>query len=438
MVSEKKLNHIEETIIGLMIVDEYAIQEAISHLKKEDFFVEELSILFHSIKTMHEKGQKIDILTLTQYLKNQNLLKAAGGYPLVQNLAQSVGSSENVRSYIKIIIDNSRMQKLLAATEKIKSLANNSKEPIEDVMSEVEKKILEITRNITNQDFKTSKDFISETMEKINKSIISTNEYTGIQTGYKGLDDMTSGFQKGEYIIIASRPSMGKTALALNLMVQMASVNKKPVAFFSLEMPSFQISNRLLALKSCVEQYKIKSPKKLSSVEKEKIFLAADEISSLQIYLNDTTPLTTNQIVANARKLYSETKQELSCIFIDYLTFIHGNRKRDNRVIEVGDISASLKALARELEIPIVVLSQLSRGVEKRESKKPILSDLRDSGAIEQDADIVMFLYRENYYNKEANKTEASPTSIIIGKNRNGAIGEFTLIFDPKTGIFTE
>ena len=432
------LSHIEETIIGLMINDNFAIQEAISHLDEKDFFIPELANIFVAIKQMHNKGQDVDIITLVEFLKKEKKLNDAGGYNLIQNLAQSVGASSNINSYIKILLDNSRLKKLISASLKIKSLAENSKEPIEDVMSQVEKQILEVTRNISKQDFINSHDFMNEAIERMQKAISSDSQYTGFQTGYTKLDEMTSGFQKGEYIIIAGRPSMGKTAFALNLMMQIAKQNKKPVALFSLEMPTFQITNRLLAIQSFVEQYKIKSPKKLKDSEKEKLYLAAEEISNLEIYINDATPLTTNQIVANARKLYSDTKQQLSCIVIDYLTFIHGNNRRDNRAVEVGDISAGLKALARELNIPVIVLSQLSRNVEKRESKKPLLSDLRDSGAIEQDADLVMFLYRESYYNKEQDITKPSPTTIIVGKNRNGPIGEFALVFDPKTGNFTQ
>ena len=438
MIDNKKLSHIEETVIGLMINDHYAIQEAISHLDEKDFLVAELANLFLAIKKMHNKGQEVDIITLVEFLKKEKKLDSVGGYNLIQNLAQSVGSSSNISSYIKILLDNSRLKKLIAASIKIKSLAENSKEPIEDLMSQVEKQIWEITRNVSKQDFVNSHDFMEEAMDRMQKAISSENKYTGFQTGYEQLDEMTSGFQKGEYIIVAARPSMGKTAFALNLLMQIAKKNKKPVALFSLEMPTFQITNRLLAIQSFVEQYKIKSPKRLQDSEKEKLYLAADEISNLEIYINDATPLTTNQIVANARKLFSDTKQELSCIVIDYLTFINSNNRRDNRAVEVGDISAGLKSLARELNIPIIVLSQLSRNVEKRESKKPLLSDLRDSGAIEQDADLVMFLYRESYYDKEQDKSKPSPTTIIVGKNRNGPIGEFDLIFDPKTGNFTQ
>ncbi len=438
MIDNKKLSHIEETVIGLMINDHHAIQEAISHLDEKDFLVAELANLFLAIKKMHNKGQEVDIITLVEFLKKEKKLDSVGGYNLIQNLAQSVGSSSNISSYIKILLDNSRLKKLIAASIKIKSLAENSKEPIEDLMSQVEKQIWEITRNVSKQDFVNSHDFMEEAMDRMQKAISSENKYTGFQTGYEQLDEMTSGFQKGEYIIVAARPSMGKTAFALNLLMQIAKKNKKPVALFSLEMPTFQITNRLLAIQSFVEQYKIKSPKRLQDSEKEKLYLAADEISNLEIYINDATPLTTNQIVANARKLFSDTKQELSCIVIDYLTFINSNNRRDNRAVEVGDISAGLKSLARELNIPIIVLSQLSRNVEKRESKKPLLSDLRDSGAIEQDADLVMFLYRESYYDKEQDKSKPSPTTIIVGKNRNGPIGEFDLIFDPKTGNFTQ
>ena len=350
MIDNKKLSHIEETVIGLMINDHYALQEAISHLNEKDFLVAELANIFLAIKKMHNKGQEVDIITLVEFLKKEKKLDSVGGYNLIQNLAQSVGSSSNISSYIKILLDNSRLKKLIAASIKIKSLAENSKEPIEDLMSQVEKQIWEITRNVSKQDFVNSHDFMEEAMDRMQKAISSENKYTGFQTGYEQLDEMTSGFQKGEYIIVAARPSMGKTAFALNLLMQIAKKNKKPVALFSLEMPTFQITNRLLAIQSFVEQYKIKSPKRLQDSEKEKLYLAADEISNLEIYINDATPLTTNQIVANARKLYSDTKQELSCIVIDYLTFINSNNRRDNRAVEVGDISAGLKITGKRIK----------------------------------------------------------------------------------------
>jgi len=282
--------------------------------------------------------------------------------------------------------------------------------------------------------FNKANNFILKAAQKIHNLNLQGINYTGLTTGFKAFDKLTSGLQNGDYIILAARPSMGKTAFALNLLLKMAKLHHKPVALFSLEMPVEQIANRLLAIEGQINLSHLKAPSFLTTGEKERMHLAAEELAKLPVYINDATSLTAVKILANARKLHAESGG-LACIVIDYLTLIQGSGRRDNRVLEVSDISAVLKGLARELNIPVIVLSQLSRKVESRENKKPMLSDIRDSGAVEQDADVVAFLYREDYHKQEG----GSPlVDVHIAKHRNGPVGEFHLAFDKKTGKFSQ
>ncbi len=343
-------------------------------------------------------------------------------------------SSAGVKTYIETIQDKYQLRRLIETADEIRETAMESADSLDDILSQSESAVMDVTRRTRGTDFLSSREIVDRVLEQL-KELRNTSGITGIKTGYTDLDRMTNGFQRGDLIILAARPAMGKSALALNLAVQAARRNPGAVAVFSLEMPADSIMKRMLSSESRVQSGKLRDGR-LSNDEMNRLFEAGNGLAESLIYLDDTGSIKVNQIFSKCRKLKSE-QESLSMIVIDYLQLITGSRS-DSRQQEVSEISRSLKILAKEMDCPVIALSQLSRKVEDRTGHEPQLSDLRESGSIEQDADIVMFLYRENYYDKDKEAQEQiEVVDLSLAKHRNGAIGRIQLAFEKGVSRFT-
>ena len=388
---------------------------------------------------LHENGQNVDVTTLITRLNDTSQLALVGGADYVIKLSDSAVSSANGVFYIDIIKQRYHLRRLIETAEKIAEEGFDSSSSLDDVLDHAEKEILEVTRSRRASEFQSSKEVVGRVIKELVALRESDNHITGVRTGYQDLDRMTNGFQRGDLIILAARPAMGKTALALNPGMYTALRNPGAVAFFSLEMPAESLMKRLLSAKSQVEGNKLRGGN-ISDDELNRLNEAGNELGAAKIFIDDSASIKVSQIFSKCRKLMSE--YGLSLIVIDYLQLISGSGRGggDNRQQEVSEISRNLKILAKEMNCPVIALSQLSRSVEQRTDKQPMLSDLRESGAIEQDADIVMFLYREDYYKKTSEQEERSDINEVVdlnlAKHRNGSVGHVSLVFNKSISAF--
>ena len=419
----------EQALLGAMLVYEKSVRIAIDEgCRNQDFYLESLA----------DEGKPCDITTVASRLQDLSQLESCGGMNYLLQLSDSAVTSTSTKHYVEILQNKSYLRNLIETAQQIAEDGFNEAEDVEVVLDSAEKRILDVTRTRRTSEFRTSAEVVNTVMENIYKMKNQKSRITGIRTGYKELDDTTNGLQRGDLIILAARPSMGKTAFALNLALNAAQLQiDQAVAVFSLEMPAEQLIQRMMSTKSEVDGMKIRSGF-LNNDEMNSLAEAATEMRAMKIYIDDTPGVRVSEIFSKCRKLNAE--HGLSLVVIDYIQLITGNGKNsDNRQQEVSEISRSLKALARELKVPVIALSQLSRKVEERTEKIPMLSDLRESGAIEQDADIVMFLYREAYYAKLKDKDESitnESVDVIIAKHRNGATKNITLSFERNINSF--
>lgn len=428
----------EQAILGAMLIYPSA-QESVMELNlvKEDFLIDIHKRIFGAMMYLKEQGKPIDPTTLIMRLQDSDELALVGGMDYIVSLSDSAVTSANVSYYIESVQSKAHARRLIEAAEKIANEGFDGSKELDDLMDEAERTILDVTRRRKATNFKSSTNVVRDVMEELARLRSAEKHITGVETGYKDLDSITNGFQRGDLIILAARPSMGKTAFALNLAINTAERNRDgAVAIFSLEMPAEQLMRRILSAKSEVEGNKLRSGY-IKNEEMNRLNETANELSYTKLFIDDSAVVKMGDIFSKCRKLKSE--HGLNMILIDYLQLITGNGKgSDNRQQEVSEISRSLKALARELEVPVIALSQLSRSVESRNDKRPMLSDLRESGAIEQDADIVMFLYRDDYYEKDEEKKAEDQvvTEVDIQKHRNGAIGKVRLQFQKSINAF--
>ncbi len=422
----------EQAVVGMALISKYALQEATSYLEPVDFFDNKNATIFIALKELLERGDVVDVTTIVSHLMAKKQLEAVGGIEYLTDVTTSIASTANIASYVKIVSERSTARKLIHASTRVKSMVEESSDEMADILAQAENEFLAVTRKLSGGSFRKADSIVENVLHEVKRVEDLGGILPGTQTGYEKLDSMTAGFQAGDYVILAARPSMGKTAFALNLLSGAARHNDGAVAMFSLEMPSEQIIRRLMSAEGQVDQSVIRTPHLMSDSDRRKLYFAADKVSKMNIFIDDTPALKLSELQSRARKLASENK--ISLLVIDYLSLITLGKSYNNKVIEVGEISKGLKTLARELEIPIIVLSQLSRGVESRVDKRPIMSDLRESGAIEQDADIVMFLYRDKYYNTESELGDLS--ELLIRKHRNGPTGTVELTFINKFGLF--
>lgn len=426
----------EESLLGnIMLYDEAMRQTVEAGILSEDFYFDNHRKIYNIMYSMYEKKESIDTVSLSTKLKDFEYYDKVGGADFILRLAGSTISNANTKDYIRIIKNKSYARKVIEAANKIADEGYDGKLEIEDLLDEAENRILGITRSRAMSDFKKSSEVFDATLEKIQRIYDQGDTITGIKSMYSDLDRMTTGFQRGDLIILAARPSVGKTAFALNISLNAASVSSGAVAIFSLEMPADQLASRMLSAKSRVAGQKLRTGK-LDNNDWSKVNEAVSELRRQKIYIDDTPGIKVSDIFAKCRTLKNDAG--LSLIIIDYIQLIQGSGKNESRQQEVSEISRRLKALARELDAPVIALSQLSRGVEKREDKRPMLSDLRESGAIEQDADLVMFLYRDEYYNRkdEEERAATEEVELNLAKHRNGPTGLVKLMFEREINAF--
>lgn len=430
----------EQSILGAMLVYPSLVRMAIDQdLHAEEFYVEAHQRIYRCMMDLADSGQSVDITTLITRLNDTEQLALAGGADYVIKLSDSAVSSANGIFYIDIIKERYHLRRLIETAEQIAEEGFDTGSSLDEVLDHAEKEILEVTRSRRASEFQSSKEVVSRVIKELVALRESDNHITGVRTGYQDLDRMTNGFQRGDLIILAARPAMGKTALALNLGMYTALRNPGAVAFFSLEMPADSLMKRLLSAKSQVEGNKLRGGN-ITDEELNRLNEAGNELGAAKIFIDDSASIKVSQIFSKCRKLMSE--HGVSLIVIDYLQLISGSGRNsgDNRQQEVSEISRNLKILAKEMNCPVIALSQLSRSVEQRNDKQPMLSDLRESGAIEQDADIVMFLYREDYYKKPGEQEERADVNEVVdlnlAKHRNGSVGHISLVFNKSISAF--
>lgn len=417
----------EQSVIGSMIMSRDAIIEASEIITGADFYQQQYGIVFEAMIELNDEGKAVDLVTLQERLKEKDLPPEISSMEFVRDLLSAVPTSANVKYYAEIVAEKSMLRKLIKTTEEISNACYLGKEKPQDILETTEKKIFDLVQNRGSQEFVPIRQVVLNAIEKIEKASRNQGSVTGIPTGFIDLDYKTSGFQPSDLILVAARPSMGKTAFVLNIAQYMAFRNNVTAAIFSLEMSKEQLVNRLLALESKVDSQNIRTGN-LEDEEWAKLIEGANIIGNSHLIIDDKPGISISELRSKCRKYKME--HNLGIIFIDYLQLMTGSGRSESRQQEISEISRSLKALARELNVPVVALSQLSRAVEQRPDHRPMLSDLRESGAIEQDADVVMFIYRDDYYNKDSeNKNIAE---IIIAKQRNGPIGTVNLVWMPN------
>lgn len=417
----------EQSVIGSMIMSRDAIVEASEIITGADFYQQQYGIVFEAMIELHDEGKAVDLITLQERLKEKDLPPEISSMEFVRDLLSAVPTSANVKYYAEIVAEKSMLRKLIKTTEEITNACYLGKEKTQDILEVTEKKIFDLVQNRGSEEFVPIRQVVLNAIEKIEKASRSQGSVTGIPTGFIDLDYKMSGFQPSDLILVAARPSMGKTAFVLNIAQYMAFHNDVTAAIFSLEMSKEQLVNRLLALESKVDSQNIRTGN-LEDEEWAKLIEGANIIGKSNLIIDDKPGISISELRSKCRKYKME--YNLGVIFIDYLQLMTGSGRSESRQQEISEISRSLKALARELNVPVVALSQLSRAVEQRPDHRPMLSDLRESGAIEQDADVVMFIYRDDYYNKDSeNKNIAE---IIIAKQRNGPIGTVNLVWLPN------
>ncbi|MCD6385183.1 replicative DNA helicase [Candidatus Sumerlaeota bacterium] len=439
----------ERAVLGTMIVDNSTIPRVEALLLTEDFYRTEHQIIYETIIALYHRDGSVDLTTLCDELERTKVLDKVGGPGYVAGLEDYVITSANIEHHSRIVFNKSKLRKLIDAAYTIADQAFNEVQEPEDILENSEKLIFEIARERAARDFVAIGEITADAVDEISQKYQHKQMVTGLPTGYPKLDNLLSGLQPSDLIIVAGRPSVGKTAFALNVALNVARQKHCPVGIFSLEMSSSQINHRLLCTLSQVSGNRVRTGY-LSGMELKKITEKAKLLSSLPIYIDDTPGLTAIQLRARAHRLKA-LEPELGLIVIDYLQLMHSGTKADNRQQEVTEISHSLKSLARELGIPVMALSQLSRMVERRKEgdKRPVLSDLRESGAIEQDADVVLFVHRpeldrrRQLHSDDVQSMQSRPEpgeecEIIIGKQRNGPLGIINLIFFPDFTLFAQ
>ena len=422
----------ERSVLGSMLIDPEAVEIAAEIIKEEDFYARQNGILFQTMLEMQRKGTAIDPVTLQTRLREKNLPPELYADEMIRELIAMVPSSANIKSYANIVAEKSLLRSMIRANEEIAGNCYAETEEMETLLDKAERRIFEISQRRTASNFVPIDQIVMNAMNKIEQASRIKGSVTGLSTGFTDLDNRTAGLQPADFILIAARPSMGKTALVLNIAEYLTMREEKCIAIFSLEMSKEQLVNCMFAMQSHVDAQKIRIGD-LTETEWAEVIESAEKIGESRLIIDDTPAISVPELRSKCRKYKLEFGLEM--IIIDYLQLMSGSGRRgDSRQQEISDISRSLKALARELNVPVVALSQLSRAVESRPNHRPMLSDLRESGAIEQDADLVMFIYRDDYYNEDSEKKGIA--EIIIAKQRNGPIGTVELSWQPQLTKF--
>lgn len=426
----------EQAVLGAMLIDKEAIAKATEVLSADDFYREAHRVIFSAMLELYNKNEAVDMVTVTEILKRDNKLEDIGGIAYITSLANVVLTAANVKYHAEIVAEKSVLRQLVRVSTEIAAMGYEANEDVGTLLDTAESRILEISNRKKKNDFTAINDILMDSVQSIESLLQNKGGLTGLPAGFADLDKLTSGLHPSDFIILAARPSMGKTALALNIVQNVAlrahkviGGEPRSVAFFSLEMSKEQLVNRMLCAEAGIDSQRLRVGE-MRDEDWTHLWDACDTMSRAKIYIDDTAGITAMDMRSRARRLKAE--HGLDLIVVDYLQLMQGSGKRNNsgdRQQEVSEISRSLKALARELDVPVLALSQMSRSVESRQVKRPMLSDLRESGSLEQDADIVAFLYREDYYNPE---TENKHTELIIAKHRNGPVDTVNLFFQKQ------
>ncbi len=415
----------EQAVIGSMLTDKDAVVSAIEVLKEDDFYRDDNRAIYSAILNLYNRAEPIDIITVKAELEAMGKFEQVGGLEYLAELPEKVPTTANSMKYIKIVEEKSTLRNLIKTANEIIELGYDPTEDVDDIMEGAEKKIFNIMQNKNQKGYSAMKDILVDSFTQLEELYNRKQHITGVPSGFTDLDYRTAGFHGSDLILIAARPAMGKSAFALNIATNAAVKAKVPVAIFSLEMSKEQMVNRILCSEAMVDSNKVRTGK-LEEDDWTKLAEAIGPLSEAEIYIDDTPGISVMEIRAKCRKLKLE--KNIGMVVIDYLQLVQGSNKRNgSREQEISEISRSLKILAKELNVPVIALSQLSRAVEQRPDHRPMLSDLRESGAIEQDADIVMFLYRDDYYNEDSDKKGIA--EVIIAKHRGGSTGTVDLVW---------
>ncbi|BFQ94745.1 replicative DNA helicase [Enterococcus cecorum] len=431
----------EQAVLGAIFLDAEALVEAMAQIEPQDFYRRAHQIIFRSMIALNDRNENIDIITLKSQIESENTLEDVGGISYLTELSQVTPTASGVEHYAKIVKDKSTLRELIQAATKIVKEGYSQEGSVEEIVEAAEKGILNVSEKRNSTGFQAISDVLNSTMEHIDRLSQQNEEITGLPTGYPELDKMTAGLQPEELIILAARPAVGKTAFALNIAQNIGTRTDRSVAIFSLEMGAESLVNRMLCAEGTIEAGHLRTGQ-LTEQEWHNLIMAMGSLSNTSIFIDDTPGIKVSEIRARCRRLAQE-KGNLGLILIDYLQLIEGSG-RESRQQEVSEISRQLKKLAKELKVPVIALSQLSRSVEQRQDKRPVLSDIRESGSIEQDADIVAFLYREDYYQRQGTEEDKNEEEqavndvieVIIEKNRSGARGTVELLFKKEYNKF--
>lgn len=419
----------EQSILGSLLIDKDAIIKVADILTADDFYRPDHGEIYQAILKLFEKRKPIDVLTLTDELEKLKKLKEVGGASYITTLVNSVPTSAHVTTYATIVHQKATLRRLISAASRIAEFGFDEVADLETILDKAESALFAVSQKYIKQYFTPIKDILEESFDRIDKLHKEKGVLRGVPTGFRDLDNLLAGLQPSDLIILAARPSIGKSSLALNIADHVACEQKMPVGIFSLEMSKEQIIDRLLCMRGAVDSWKLRTGN-LEDDDFGKLNYAMGVLSESEIYIDDSPLANAMEIRTKARRL--QVEHNLGLIIIDYLQLMSGmnTRSADNRVQEVSEISRSLKALARELNVPVLAISQLSRAVEHRPDKRPMLADLRESGSIEQDSDVVMFIYRDDYYDKDSDRKNIA--EILIRKHRNGPTGDIELYFKPE------
>lgn len=428
----------EQAVLGAVFLSPDALADAMEFVEAKDFYRRAHQLLFQTMIDLNDDGEAIDVLTVNNRLEMNNQLDDVGGVAYIAELASSVPTAANVGYYAKLVAEKAVLRRVIAAATNIITQAKEQDEPVADILESAERQIMEVAENRTQSGFKEISKVLTDSLDEIDKLSQQDEDITGLATGYKDFDHMTAGLQPDNLIILAARPAVGKTAFALNIAQNIGTSTDKTIALFSLEMSAESLVNRMLCAEGSISANHLRTGQ-LDEQEWANLIVAVGALSKTSIYIDDTPGIKMSEIRAKSRRLAKE-KGDLGLIVIDYLQLIEGSNK-ESRQQEVSEISRQLKKLSKELSVPIIALSQLSRGVEQRQDKRPVLSDIRESGSIEQDADIVAFLYRDDYYERadgddddtdndgQPENQDVGEVELIIEKNRAGARGTVKLLF---------
>lgn len=429
----------EQSVLGAIILNPETFVSALEYIDDTDFYRRAHQLIFKSMMDLNDKNEPIDAMTIKSVLESEGNIEDAGGFSYLGELSQVTPSSTNVSYYAQIVEKKSLLRRLIETSNEISRSAYENDGDVLSVLNDAEQKILKVSEKRNRSGFASISEVLNQAVDHIDELYQRDEQITGISTGYKQLDQMTSGLHEDELIILAARPGVGKTAFALNVAQNIGTDTDETIAIFSLEMGAQQLVNRMLCAEGNIDAGNLRNGT-LTPEEYQHLFVAMGSLSNANIYIDDTPGIRTNEIRAKCRRLKQE-RGSIGLIVIDYLQLIEGSSNRESRQQQVSDISRQLKKLAKELSVPVIALSQLSRSVEQRQDKRPILSDLRESGSIEQDADIVAFLYREDYYRAEDGEEDDrildDTVEVIIEKNRSGARGTVKLNFKKEYNKFT-